>query len=181
MFAGFEEARPLPSAESPPPMWRQGGDVPPSAGPGVAWPDPRAGARARAFPSARLSGLPVPLRTALRGQGIATCVRLLEAAGDAAARARLAREADIDPGALLALVRRADLARVDKVGPAFGTMLEDLGVRDAWALAVQEPGSLHARLCAHHRSERLTRRAPMLREVEGWIDQARRLPPLVGY
>ena len=97
------------------------------------------------------------------------------------ARARLAREAGIDPDVLLALVRRADLARVDGLGTVFGLMLEDLGVDDVTTLAAGAPAELHARLFDYNREERLARRSPAPGEVEGWVGQARSLPALVNY
>ena len=79
-----------------------------------------------AFPLARLRGLSPPLRAALRRRHVTTCGQLLAAAAHVEDRARLAREAGLDPDALLAIVRRADLARVEGVGAVFATMLEDL-------------------------------------------------------
>jgi hypothetical protein len=149
------------------------GDLPAGA------PGPEAGGLA--LPLAKLRGLALPVRAALKRRGIATCGRLLRAAGGAQDRARLAAEAGIGPGVLLALVRQADLARVGGVGAVFGLMLEDLGVRDVPALAARDPAGLHARLFAHNREERLARRAPTPEEVESWVRQARALPPLVSY
>ena len=134
-----------------------------------------------ALPVSKLRGLTLPVRAALKRRGIATCGRLLRAAGGAQDRARLAAEAGIDPDALLALVRQADLARVAGIGTVFGLMLEDLGVRDVPALAARDPVGLHARLFAHNREERIARRSPTPEEVEGWVRQARALPPLVSY
>src|SRR5690348_17754583 len=69
---------------------------------------PEPGARpAPPLPISKLRGLTAPLRTALKRRGITTCPQLLRAAGRAADRDRLAREAGTDPAALLALVRRA--------------------------------------------------------------------------
>jgi len=133
------------------------------------------------LPVSKLRGLTLPVRAALKRRGIVTCGRLLRAAGGAQDRARLAREAGIDPDALLALVRQADLARVDGLGTVFGLMLEDLGVRDVPALAAQSPAELHVRLFAHNREERLARRSPTPGEVESWVAQARSLPVLVSY
>src|SRR5689334_19829386 len=135
----------------------------------------------QALPISKLRGLTLPVRAALKRRGIATCGRLLRAAGDAGDRARLAREAGIDPDVLLALVRQADLARVGGVGTVFGLMLEDLGVHDVPALAAQDPADLHARLFRHNREERLARRAPTPEEVRDWVAQARSLPALVSY
>src|SRR4051794_16476856 len=133
------------------------------------------------LPVSKLRGLTLPVRAALKRRGIVTCGRLLRAAGGARDRARLAAEAGIDPDALLALVRRADVARVGGIGTVFGLMLEELGVHDVPALAAQDPAELHARLAAHNREERLARRSPTPAEVEGWVAQARSLPVLVSY
>ena len=142
---------------------------------------PEPGARpAPPLPISKLRGLTAPLRTALKRRGITTCPQLLRAAGRAADRDRLAREAGTDPAALLALVRRADLARVGGIGVVFGLMLEELGVPDAAALAARDPADLHARLRRHNDEERLARRAPTAEEVEGWVRQARDLPRLLG-
>ena len=133
------------------------------------------------LPVSKLRGLAPRVRAALKRHRVTTCGQLLRAAGGAQDRDRLARVAGIDPGELLALVRRADLARVDGLGTVFGLMLEDLGVRDVPALAAQGPAELHARLFAYNREERLARRSPTPGEVESWVRQARALPPLVSY
>ena len=133
------------------------------------------------LPVSKLRGLTLPVRAALKRREIATCERLLRAAGRAGDRGRLAREAGIDPEELLALVRRADLARVDGLGTVFGLMLEDLGVRDVPALAARDPADLHAGLAAHNREERLARRSPTPEEVRDWVRQARALSALVSY
>ena len=136
---------------------------------------------AQPLPVSKLRGLTAVDRAALRRQGIATCGRLLRAGGRADDRARLAREAGIDPDVLLALVRQADLTRIDGLGTVFGLMLEELGLRDVPALAAQDPAGLHARLHRYNREERLARRSPTPGEVEAWVQQARALPALVSY
>ena len=128
------------------------------------------------LPVSKLRGLTLPVRAALKRRGIATCGRLLREAGNAGDRDRLAREAGIEPEVLLALVRRADLARVGGIGVVFGLMLEELGVRDVPALAAQDPAGLHARLPAYNREERLARRSPTPEEVRDWVRQAGRCP-----
>jgi predicted flap endonuclease-1-like 5' DNA nuclease len=133
------------------------------------------------LPVSKLRGLAPRVRAALKVHRVTTCGQLLRAAGGAQDRDRLAREAGIDPDALLALVRQADLARVSGIGTVFGLMLEELGVRDVPTLAAQGPAELHARLFAYNREERLARRSPTPEEVEGWVRQARALPPLVSY
>src|SRR3954465_7255990 len=133
------------------------------------------------LPVSKLRGLTLPVRAALKRHRVTTCGQLLRAAGGARDRDRLAREAGIDPDVLLALVRQADLARVDGLGTVFGLMLEDLGVADLAALAAQGPAELHARLRRYNGEERLARRSPTPGEVESWVAQARSLPVLVSY
>src|SRR5689334_7796777 len=108
----------------------------------------------RALPLSKLCGLTLPVRAALKRRGITTCGQLLRAAVGAGDRDRLAVEAGIDPGALLALVCQADLARVGGIGVVFGLMLEDLDVHDVPTLAAQDPAWLHARLRRHNEQER---------------------------
>src|SRR3954465_5685156 len=91
--------------------------------PGAAGPE----AGGLALPVGKLRGLTLPVRAALKRRGIAICGRLLRAAGGAGDRDRLGAGAGVDPDALLALVRRADLARVDVLGTEFDLMLEELG------------------------------------------------------
>ena len=109
-----------------------------------ARPSPRP--RAQPLSLTKLRGLSPATRRALKARGITTCPQLLRAAGLAEARAALAREAGLGPGALLALVRRADMARVDGLGLMFQLMVEELGVADLPALAACGPVELHARL-----------------------------------
>ena len=154
---------------------------PSKAGPTTPGARARAGGGGASLPLVKLRGLPPLVRAALRRRGIATCAQLLGAAGRAGDRARLAREAGVPPETLLALVLRADLARVDGVGTVFGLMLEDLGIRDVQALATQEAGELHARLHAHNREERLARRSPTPEEVRDWVEQARGLSQFITY
>jgi predicted flap endonuclease-1-like 5' DNA nuclease len=133
------------------------------------------------LPVSKLRGLAPRVRAALKRHRVTTCGQLLRAAGGARDRDRLAREAGIDPDALLALVRQADLARVAGIGTVFGLMLEDLGVADVAALAARDPAELHARLRRYNGEERLARRSPTPGEVESWVAQARSLPVLVSY
>ena len=133
------------------------------------------------LPITKLRGLSPALRRALKARRITTCPRLLAAAGPAGARAALAREAGVDPEELLALVNRADMARVVGLGVVFQMMVEELGVADLAALAGAGPVELHARLRALNAEERIARRSPTPEEVEDWVRQARGLPPLVGY
>lgn len=138
-------------------------------------------AKAGALPISKLRGLSAPVRAALKQRRITTCGQLLRAAAWAQARARLAREAGIEPETLTLLVRRADMARVNGIGTVFGLMLEQLGVRDVRDLAAADPSELQERLRRLNAEERIARRSPTVEEVADWVAQAQALPPLVSY
>jgi predicted flap endonuclease-1-like 5' DNA nuclease len=133
------------------------------------------------LPISKLRGVPSQTRALLKRRRVTTCAQLLHAAGRAEDRARLAREAGVSPDALLELVLRADMARVNGVGTVFGLMLEDLGIRDVPTLAAREPAELYERLRGYNQEERLARRSPTPEEVADWVGQARALPQLVTH
>jgi uncharacterized protein DUF4332 len=133
------------------------------------------------LPLSKLRGVPFQARVALKVRKITTCGQLLAAAAYGQDRETLARLTRIEPELLTLLIQRADMVRVNGVGVVFGLMLEELGVRDVGALAVQRAEELHTQLRQYNQRERLARRSPTPEEVTDWIEQARRLPKLVSY
>jgi predicted flap endonuclease-1-like 5' DNA nuclease len=127
----------------------------------------------------KLRGISVDVRQKLKRQGISYTHQLLQAAGSAEQRRRLAQRSGVDEAGLLRLVRRADLARVKGVGAIFADMLEMIGVDQVTTLAEQDPLDLRARLHQLNAAERLARRAPTAEEVQQWTTQARALPRVV--
>jgi predicted flap endonuclease-1-like 5' DNA nuclease len=132
------------------------------------------------LPLSKLRGLTSGLRVALKARRITNCDQLLAAAAPAAARLRLCAEAALDEEAVLRLVRRADIARVNGIGAIFGMMLEELGIVDVLSLAAADPAQLHDRLRRYNEQERISRRSPTPAEVENWVAQALRLPRLIS-
>jgi len=133
------------------------------------------------LPISKLRGVPQTVRVKLKARRITNCGQLLDAAGPADRRRSLAETTGIDPETLLLLVQRADMARIHGIGAVFSMMLEDLGVRDVQSLAARDPRALHADLFEYNQAARLARRAPTDYEVEGWVEQARALDPLITY
>lgn len=121
----------------------------------------------------KLRGITLRARSQLKRQGITYTSQLLEQAGTAAARERLAARTGIAETELLHLARRADLARIKGVGAIFADMLELVGVHDVAALAARDPASLHDQLYRLNAAERFARRAPTPDEVDDWVRQAR--------
>ncbi len=141
----------------------------------------RAGTSLHLLPISKLRGLTSTARAVLKSRRITTCQQLLRSAARVEDRARLARDSGLDPSALLVLVQRADMARVNGIGTVFGRMLEDLGVTDVALLAAQRSSELHERLRRYNQEERIARRSPTPEEVAEWVEQARQLAPLISY
>ena len=132
-----------------------------------------------ALPISKLHQVPYRARLALKVKHITTCEQLLASAGEARARAELAKAAQLEPDVLDLLVRRADMARVHGIGVVFGLMLEELGVLDVASIAASDPVDLHQRLRRYNAEERRARRSPTPEEVAAWVAEARSLPVLV--
>ncbi|WGF88835.1 DUF4332 domain-containing protein [Marinivivus vitaminiproducens] len=134
---------------------------------------------AAALPISKLRGVSYEVRLRLKRRGITRCEQLLKIAGAPARRAKLAEASGVDPEVLLALTKRADLARVRGVGAVFGMMLEMLDIDRVEQLAKADAATLHGQLQLLNQQERMARRAPTLEEVEDWLAQSNALPRLL--
>lgn len=134
---------------------------------------------AAALPISKLRGVSYDVRLRLKRRGVTRCEQLLRIAGAPARRAKLAEASGVDPDMLLALTKRADLARVNGVGAVFGMMLELLGIDTVDLLARADASILHGQLQFLNQRERMARRAPTVDEVEDWLVQANALPRLL--
>ncbi|HNS52513.1 MAG TPA: DUF4332 domain-containing protein [Anaerolineae bacterium] len=104
----------------------------------------------------------------LKNAGIWTCQQLLQLARYPNRLPGLAQASGLSMGALRDLVDRAELSRLQGVGPAHLGYLIAAGIDTLAALAAQEPEALGLRL------SQVTPRSPNLAVVEDWILQARR-------
>jgi predicted flap endonuclease-1-like 5' DNA nuclease len=145
----------------------------------------RAGASRQARPRtmslhiSKLRGITYELRGKLKQRGITYADQLLDAAGDAEKRHRLAVATGIGEEVLTRLVCRADLARIKGIGAIFADMLELIGIDRVARLTRQDAGELHATLHQLNVEERFARRAPTPEEVVSWVAQAKALPQRV--
>jgi predicted flap endonuclease-1-like 5' DNA nuclease len=103
----------------------------------------------------------------LKEAGIRTCQQLAQVARYPGRLSSLAQALRLTMAALRDLVDRAELSRLQGVGPTSLTHLLAAGVLTLSALAAQEPEALRLRL------SQVTARPPNLAVVEHWIAQAR--------
>ena len=113
--------------------------------------------------------------------GIKTTEKLLEAGCKAKAREELAAKTGIPPKAILEWVNRADLMRIKGVGEEYSDLLEVAGVDTVVELANRKPENLHPKLVETNKEKKVIRQLPGLKQVQAWVEEAKKLPRKVEY
>ncbi len=132
-------------------------------------------------PLNELRGATNDVLVGFKKQGINTSDRLLGKARTPQDRDALATAVGIDDTLLLALVKRADIARLKGIGRVYSDMLEESGATTISELAQCSSATLHATLRRINAKRRLTNRPPSLDQVTDFIEQAKALPSLIRY
>ncbi|MGE0056478.1 MAG: DUF4332 domain-containing protein [Dehalococcoidia bacterium] len=113
--------------------------------------------------------------------GLTTTDQLLEVAGGATGRKKLADSTGISEKLILEWVNRADLMRINGVGSEFSDLLEAAGVDTVKELATRVPANLQAKMSEVNEAKKLTRRTPNLPEVEKWVAEAKTMEAMVTH
>ncbi len=74
---------------------------------------------------------------------------------------------------------QADLMRVSGIGSEFSQLLETAGVETVRQLGMREPANIVNLLTRVNAEKRLTRALPSLKTVTKWVEQAKRMEPVV--
>ncbi|HOI00898.1 MAG TPA: DUF4332 domain-containing protein [Bacteroidales bacterium] len=117
----------------------------------------------------------------LRNAGINNTDKLLEAAKTPKQRKALAEASGLQETMVLKFANMADLFRISGVGQEFAQLLEVAGVDTVAELAQRNADNLTAKMEQVNEEKKLTRRTPSLKEVEGWVAQAKELPRVLEY
>ena len=117
----------------------------------------------------------------LAAAGIKTTEKLLEVAFTAKARGELEAKAGIPHKLILEWVNLADLLRIKGVGEEYSDLLEEAGVDTIAEFANRNAENLFAKILETNKEKKLVRRPPVLKQVQKWIEEAKRLPHKVEY
>lgn len=117
----------------------------------------------------------------LAKQGITKVEQLLETGASKTGRKKLAEATKIDEKLILKWVNMADLFRIKGVGSEFSELLEAAGVDTVKELRNRNAENLHAALVKVQEEKKLTRAVPALKQVTDFIEQAKKLDPVVTY
>lgn len=117
----------------------------------------------------------------LKEAGIDSVESLLEFCATPKERDALAEKTGISGKLILEWANHADLFRIDGVGSEYADLLEEAGVDTVPELAQRSGANLYAKLKEVNEAKALVRRLPSLGQVEGWVEQAKKLPRALVY
>lgn len=117
----------------------------------------------------------------LAGADIKTVEGLLEAGATKSGRKKIADASGIDEGKILDWVNMADLFRIKGIASQFAELLKASGVDTVKELRNRNAENLHAKLVEVQAEKKITRAVPALSQVEDYIEQAKKLAPVVTY
>lgn len=118
---------------------------------------------------------------ALKAQGISDSNELLEATKTPSDRKALASATGVDGAIILDLANRADLARIKGIGRVYSDLMEESGVDTVKELAKRVPGNLHTKLIEINSVRQYTQRPPSAEQIGDFVEQAKKLPPMLEY
>ncbi len=117
----------------------------------------------------------------LKSDGIRTTIGLLRSAQTPKQRLKIADRIGTPEKHVLDWVTAADRMRVKGVGWEYAQLLCAVGVRTACELKYRNPRKLVQAMAEMNTKRNLVRLLPSERTVERWIENARKLPPLIRY
>jgi predicted flap endonuclease-1-like 5' DNA nuclease len=111
--------------------------------------------------------------------GVSTTEELLAKAGKAKDRKTLAKSSGLPAADLLTLAKRCDLLRIKGVGSEMVLLLDAAGVKTTADLAKQEASKLLTAVTNANKTAKITEKLPTEPQLADWIDQAKKLPPVL--
>jgi len=130
---------------------------------------------------ADIEGIGPKFQQSLKKAGVLTVEGLLKSGATKKGRQEVAKASGIEEGKILDWVNMADLYRVKGVGKQFAELLKASGVDTTKELRNRKADNLHSKLLEVNKAKKLTRVVPAQSQVAGFIDHAKKLPPVVTY
>jgi predicted flap endonuclease-1-like 5' DNA nuclease len=128
-----------------------------------------------------VEGIGVEYAKKLKAAGISTTDGLLKAGSTPKGREELAGKSGVSEKLILAWVNHADLYRIKGVGSEYSDLLEEAGVDTVPELAQRKPENLLEKMVEVNAAKKLVRKLPALKQVEDWVNQAKKLPRVINY
>ncbi len=133
-----------------------------------------------AYPINEIRGIGADAAAVLKSEGIRTTIGLLRAAKTPKQRLRIAAKIGIDNKRVLDWATAADRMRVKGVGWEYAQLLRAAGVKTVKDLKFRNPHNLVEKMKEANK-RKLVRLLPKEQTVERWIENAKKLQPLIRY
>ena len=117
----------------------------------------------------------------LREVGCGSAVKLLQHGATRQGRKKIADESGISDSIVLRCVNMADLFRIKGVATQYAELLEAAGVDTVKELRNRNSANLAVAMKETNEQKNLTRQVPSEKMLADWIDQAKKLDPIVSY
>ena len=111
----------------------------------------------------------------LQDTGIKTVETLLEQGATPKGREEIATKTGISSALILRWVNHADLIRIVGVAEQYAELLEAAGVDSIPELSHRVPANLLAKMTEVNEQKKLVRRLPTVGQIEGWVEQCKKL------
>lgn len=130
---------------------------------------------------AEIEGIGPAYAKKLQAAGIRTTDAYLDRAKDPKGRKALAEETGIDDKRILKWANMADLMRIKGVGEEYSELLEAAGVDTVKELRNRNAENLAGKMREVNETKKLVRQVPADSAVADWVEQAKKLPPMMTY
>lgn len=132
------------------------------------------------YPISEIKDIAPDVAAILKSDGIRTTVGLLRAAKTPKQRIKIAAKLGTDAQHVLAWATAADRMRVKGIGWEYAELLRVAGVRTVGDLQIRNPQNLVEKMREANK-RKLVRLLPKEKTVERWIENAKKLQPLIRY
>ncbi len=128
-----------------------------------------------------IEGIGPAFAAKLAKAGIRSLEMLLKKGATPAGRKEIAMMSGIGDALILEWVNLADLFRIKGVGSEYSDLLEEAGVDTVVELSKRAGANLFKKMTQVNMEKKLVRKMPTAAQVEGWIQQAKKLPRAIKY
>ena len=133
------------------------------------------------YPVTDIRGIGADTAVILKSEGIRTTVGLLRLAKTPKQRLKIAEKVGTDDKLVLDWVTAADRMRVKGVGWEYAELLRVAGVKTVKELKFRNPRKLVDQMTEANAKRKLVRLLPSVGTVTRWIENAKKLPPVICY
>jgi hypothetical protein len=133
-----------------------------------------------AYPISEIPGISTDVAAILKQEGIRTTIGFLRAARTPKQRLKIAAKTGTNCKSVLEWATACDRLRVKGIGAEYAQLLGDVGVKTVNDLRFRNPHNLVERMRQANKDKHV-QLLPKEKTVGRWIENAKKLPPLIRY